>query len=115
MTTIILLPTSVYTYTCNHADVELYIVETQTGNQIETKNQMTLVCNASNFNVAIDTITFFGPKKLEKRCPNLPSTENSFPGGTITRTNSQTCVLKILQPSLTYGGVYYCQVKPLSA
>jgi hypothetical protein len=93
--------------------VELYIVKIQTGNQIKSENRMTLVCNASNFNVAIDTITFFGPNKLMEVCPNPPATEKNFPDGTITRTGQQICSLKILKASLTYGGVYYCQVRPI--
>ena len=101
-------------YTSSYPDVELYIVETQTGNQIKTENQMTLVCNASNFNAAIDTITFFGPNELKQVCPNPPATEKNFPDGTITRSG-QTCSLKILKPSLAYGGVYYCQFQPLSS
>ena len=93
-------------------DVELYIAETQTGNQIGTENQMTLVCNASNFNVALDTITFFGPNERELICPSPPPTKSSFSDGIITRTD-QICSLEILRPSLNYGGVYYCQVRPL--
>jgi hypothetical protein len=96
--------------------VELYIVEIQTGNQIKSENQMTLICNASNFNVplqTIDTITFFGPNKLMQVCPNSRAIpEKNFPDGTIIRTG-QICSLKILKPSLTYGGVYYCQVRPI--
>lgn len=98
------LPSPVYT------DVELHIVETQTGNQIRTENQMTLICNASNFDVAIDMIKFFGPN-LELACLDPPSTCN-FPDGTVTCTD-QTCSLKIPRPSLKHGGVYYCQVQPL--
>ena len=98
-------------YAPSYPDVELYIVETQTGNQMKTENQMTLVCNASIFNTAIKTITFFGPNKLVQVCPNLPATE-SFPDGTITRSG-QTCSLKILKPSLTHGGAYHCQVRPI--
>ena len=45
-------------------------------------------------------------------CLNYPVTENTFPDGTVTRTG-QTCSLKILRPSLSYGGVYYCQVQPV--
>ena len=93
--------------------MELYIAETQTGIQKEAGNEMTLVCNASNFNVAIDTIMFFGPNKLKQMCPNSPATENRFSDGTVTRAG-QTCSLKILRPSLTYGGVYYCQVWPIN-
>ena len=93
--------------------MELYIAETQTDIQKEAGNEMTLVCNASNFNVAIDTIMFFGPNKLKQMCPNSPATENRFSDGTVTRAG-QTCSLKILRPSLTYSGVYYCQVWPIN-
>lgn len=71
---------------------------------------MTLVCNASNFNVALDSITFFGPNRLKQVCSSPPSTESSFPSGTITRTG-QTCILKIMRPS---GGLYYCQAQPIN-
>ena len=93
--------------------MELYIAETQTGIQEEAGNEMTLICNASNFNVAIDTIMFFGPNKLKQMCPNSLATENRFSAGTVTRTG-QTCSLKILRPSLIYSGVYYCQVWPIN-
>ena len=74
---------------------------------------MTLVCNASNFNVAVDMITFLSLNNLKQVCPNSPVTENTFPDGTVTRTGQTQCSLKILRPSLTYGGVYYCQVQPI--
>ena len=93
--------------------MELYIVETQTGIQKETENEMTLVCNASSFNVAMDTIIFFGPNNLKQICPNSPATKDTFPDGTVIRAG-QTCSLKILRPSLTYSGVYYCQVRPIN-
>lgn len=95
-------------------DAELYNVETQTGYQVEIENQMTLVCNASNISVTTDTITFFGPNELKQVCPNPPATEKNFSDGTVTRTG-ETCSLKILKPSLTHGGVYYCQFQPLSS
>ena len=96
----------------SYLDVELYINETQSGNQMETVNQITLVCNASNFNVDVIGIMFFGPNKLKQMCPKPPSTESTFSDGTVIRAG-QTCILKILRPSLAYGGVYYCQVQPV--